>query len=98
MLKFDGAFLLGAALLTPVSVKTLRADDEHRYYDKEHKDYHAWNEGEEHAWRRYWEEQHRPYVSWEKARRKSVRNIGIGVTHTPTTMNTATSVTRVRSL
>ena len=87
MLKFDGAFLLGAALLTPVTVKTLHADDEHRYYDKEHKDYHAWNEGEEHAWRRYWEEQHRPYVSWEKARRKSVRNIGIGVTNTPTTMN-----------
>ena len=70
MLKFDGAFLLGAALLTPVSVKTLHADDEHRYYDKEHKDYHAWNEGEEHAWRRYWEEQHRPYVSWEKAKEK----------------------------
>ena len=61
---------MGTALLAPVSVKTLRADDEHRYYDTEHKDYHAWNEGEEHAWRRYWEEQHRPYVSWEKAKEK----------------------------
>lgn len=70
MFKFAGAFLLGAALLMPVSVKTLRADGNHRYYDKEHKDYHEWNEAEERAWHRYWEAQHRSYVTWERAKEK----------------------------
>ena len=47
--KIVSAFVLGAALLAPVALK---ADDNHRqakvkrYYDREGRDYHQWNDNE----------------------------------------------------
>ena len=43
MKNYLSALLLGTALLTPL---VINADEHHerRYYDKDHKDYHEWNE------------------------------------------------------
>ena len=54
-------FLLSACLFLPVA---LTADDNHndkRYYDKDHHDYHTWNNQEDRAYRVYLGEQHRDY-------------------------------------
>jgi hypothetical protein len=61
------ALLLGSAVITPVA---LRAEDSHdrRYYDRENKDYHTWNNHEDHAYRVYLGEQHREYREFPKVR------------------------------
>lgn len=63
---------LSAALIAPLSTYAAQDDhrdhpDEHRYYDKGHKDYHEWNDHEDRAWHMYWEQQHRPYIDWARA-------------------------------
>jgi hypothetical protein len=62
------AVLLGIALCGPV---VMRAEDHpKRYYDSYKKDYHEWNEQEEHAYRHWVEaERHRAYHPWVKADR-----------------------------
>jgi type III secretory pathway component EscR len=70
MSRYLIAILLGTSLVAPVAV---RSDDkdrhEKRYYDRTHKDYHAWNDDEDRAYRRFLEEHHREYHDWAKARR-----------------------------
>ena len=65
------ALLLGTALLAPTM---LSADDkEHkteRYYDREHKQWHEWNEQEERVYHQYLKENHREDHDWKKANRK----------------------------
>ncbi len=72
MRKLFLAILLGAGMIATVPT-ALRADDNHaakRYYDKEHKDYHEWNDNEGKAYR-HWvtEEKHQPYRDFHKAKR-----------------------------
>ena len=56
------ALILGAVLCAPVAV--VRADEHHeqekakRYYDRDKKDYHEWNEHENRAYRRWLEDRH----------------------------------------
>jgi type III secretory pathway component EscR len=52
MRKLIGGLFLSAALLVPVAMQA----KEHRYYDREHKDHHEWNDGENRAYNRYLEE------------------------------------------
>ena len=63
-------FLLGASLLLPVALK---ADDDHhndrRYYDRNHRDYHTWNNQEDRAYRVYLGEQHRDYREFNRENR-----------------------------
>lgn len=72
--------LLGSVLIAPLG---LRADDERktttttttttetqRYYDPVERDYHEWNEAEDHAYRMYLQEHHREYVEFPKAKVK----------------------------
>ena len=59
------AYLFGAAAAVPVA---MLAQDPHRYYDRDHHDWHEWNEGEERAWHRYWEEQHHEHIEWARAK------------------------------
>ena len=72
MYRYLSAFLLSGALLLPVAVVADDHRDEHnkRYYDKEAKDYHEWNEREAKAYRKYLEENHKQYHDWAKARRE----------------------------
>ena len=64
--RYLGSLLLGAAIFVPtVATATPNPQDrdaqgEHqrRYYDREHRDYHVWNDREEGAFRRWAEEKH----------------------------------------
>jgi hypothetical protein len=60
----------GSAMVAPM---TMRADDHHerRYYDKQGRDYHTWDDHEDRAYRFYLGEQHRDYS--EFAREKAAR-------------------------
>jgi hypothetical protein len=58
--------LLGAALIVPVAVKA--GDDHKRYYDRDGRDYHEWNDHEDRAYRAYLGEQHRPYVEFGRVK------------------------------
>ena len=67
MLKLSGALLLGVGLMVPFAAQPQERHDQ-RYYDRDHKDYHEWNENESRAWHRYWEEQHRQAIEWQRAK------------------------------
>jgi hypothetical protein len=61
-----GGLLMTASLIAPV---TAMADDHHgerRYYDRDHHDYHYWNDNEDRQYRAYLVEQHRVYVPFVK--------------------------------
>jgi type III secretory pathway component EscR len=61
MYRYLSALVLGAALLAPVALK---ADDNHhqnkvkRYYDRNARDYHEWNDNESRVYRQYQQDQH----------------------------------------
>ena len=60
--------LMSAALIAPVAGM---ADDHHRerrYYDRDGRDYHYWNDDEDRQYRGYLVEQHRVYVPFPKVR------------------------------
>jgi hypothetical protein len=61
------AFVLSATLIGPV---VLKAEDnrhtEKRYYDKQRKEYHNWNDNEDRAYRSYLTEQHQSYRTFNK--------------------------------
>jgi Ni/Co efflux regulator RcnB len=61
------ALVLSASFVAPVAA---RADDKNhqdkRYYDKEGKDYHTWNNNEDKAYRQYHVEQHSSYRPFNK--------------------------------
>ena len=63
------AFVLSSALVAPV---VARADDHHdkRYYDRNGKDYHTWNNNEDRAYRQYLGEQHRDYRDFNRTNRE----------------------------
>jgi hypothetical protein len=63
---------LGAALTIPAAISAQDHDhdhdrDDHKFYDKHHKDYHQWNDHENLAYHKYWEERHRPVRDWDRA-------------------------------
>jgi hypothetical protein len=47
--------------------------DGNRYYDRTHKDYHNWNDHEDHSYRLYLGERHREYHPFAEARQKEQR-------------------------
>ncbi len=59
MHRYLSLFLLGAALLAPVAVRADNHNQTKRYYDRDGRDYHEWNQNEQRAYNRYLEEQHR---------------------------------------
>ena len=75
------ALILGVALSLPAAV-VARADDEHhdrekakRYYDRERKDYHEWNEHENRAYRRWMEDRReREYREFNRLERERQRD------------------------
>jgi hypothetical protein len=72
MRRYLPALLLGVVMCGPVM---LNADEHHkRYYDPYKKDYHEWNEQEEHAYRHWVEaERHGTYHPWVKSRKEEQR-------------------------
>ena len=74
-IRFLNSLVLGAALLTPLSiVSTARADDHHGVYrDDEHHDQHEWNDREDRAYRIWVKEQHRKYRDFAKLKAEDQR-------------------------
>ena len=66
-----GGLLACAALAVPPSA---RADDrerhERRYYDRDARDYHQWDDHEDRAYRLYLQEQHREYRDFNREKRE----------------------------
>src|SRR5258708_2883337 len=67
--------LAGVALIAPVAGN---ADEryvrrERRYYDKDGRDYHQWNDHENRAYRLYLGEQHRNYSEFRRERAERQR-------------------------
>lgn len=77
MRRILAASVLSGMLLAPLALQ-VRADDhhdrDHRYYDRDGRDYHEWNEAEARAYR-HWlvEERHREYHDWNRASRREQR-------------------------
>jgi hypothetical protein len=69
------ALILAATLTVPVvaSAAILPREAsptlEIRIYDRSHRDYHVWNNGEDRSYRQYLAERHRRYLVFERQRR-----------------------------
>lgn len=72
MRRLFGALMLGGVLLAP-AVMNARDHDDHRYYDRDHRDYHEWNQNEDRAYRHWLEERHEQYRDWNRASRRQQR-------------------------
>ena len=76
-----GGLLLGTALIAPIVVRADSDDhpynkryyDNRRYYDRDGRDYHVWNNQEHRAYRFYLGDQHREYREWRNVRRPERR-------------------------
>ncbi len=70
--RFIASMFLSAALVAPVAVIAAPQDAavQVRVYDKDHKDYHNWDEHEQAAWARFLAEKHRKDHEWAKANAK----------------------------
>lgn len=69
-LLFLAAVLLSpaAAMANPGNQDGSRYDNDHvRYYDRDHRDYHSWDDREDRAYRRYLVAQHRSYRKFNRA-------------------------------
>lgn len=66
-----GALIFGTALAAPLAL--LADDHDHRYYDRDHKDYHVWNDDENRAYRFWLQQNHREYHDWNRANRQEQR-------------------------
>ncbi len=66
MRRYLSTLLLGVAMCAPVVMHA--QDHPKKYYDRDKKDYHEWNEQEDRAYRHWVEnERHKPYHGWSKA-------------------------------
>ena len=67
MRRLVGILLLSGAMLAPV----VSFAEEHRYYDRDHKDWHVWNENENRAYRHWLMEERHEH--WREYNRLSAR-------------------------
>jgi hypothetical protein len=62
-----------ATLVAPLATKTIAQEvivstgDHTRYYDRDHKDYHQWNDREERSYRVYLTDRHHKYYEFHHA-------------------------------
>ena len=68
MPRFLNAALLGAAMITPITIEpsALRAEDRKTYHDKQHNDDHQWSSHEDKAYRAWGKENHSKYKAFSK--------------------------------
>ncbi len=74
--RYVSSLILAAALVAPTVVMATPTPQEVqvRVYDRDHHDYHIWDEREDHAYRGYLVEQHREYRDYNKQNRRDQRN------------------------
>lgn len=75
-LLIPGVLLLGAALIVPIVAGADRGGQSYnrryyenrRYFDRDSRDYHVWNNQEDRAYRFYLKDQRREYREWRNVR------------------------------
>ena len=68
---YVASILLAAALASPAMIVTAcGAQDDRGVYDRDHKDYHKWDDRENQAWRRFLAENHRQEHEFTRADQK----------------------------
>lgn len=68
---YSVALLASATMATPLlSAATPRAQDDRGVYDRDHKDYHKWDDNESRTWHRWLNDNHRKEHEFTKADRK----------------------------
>ena len=82
--RYIASIFLTAALAAPVSIMAApvpqeghdqkEAHDQNRVYDKGHKDYHNWDDNENHAWGQYLTEHHKKSHEFSKASKREQSN------------------------
>jgi hypothetical protein len=74
MRRFLGALMLSGVLMAPLAIQS-KAQVQVRVYDRDHRDYHQWNDSENRAYR-HWltEERHRQWHEYNKASRSEQRD------------------------
>ncbi len=84
ILRFLAVFFLGAALVAPVAIRAgvqdkdeRRHDDKDRknkpnkrYYDRDRRDWHSWDDREDRAYRRWLAEERKEHRDFSKLNRK----------------------------
>jgi hypothetical protein len=76
--RYINSLFLAAAIAAPVIVvanaNAQEASVQVRVYDRDHHDYHNWNDREDRAYRHYLVEQHRAYLEYHKLHHDVQRN------------------------
>ena len=83
--KLLASLFMSAALAVPTAANAVARpqDDrdherheqaERRVYDREHRDYHAWNDREDGTYRRWLEERHEAYHDFNRLKRREQRD------------------------
>ena len=69
--RYIASLFVTAALTAPVAIMAAPAhQDDRGVYDREHKDYHHWDDKEDAAWGRFLAEKHRDRHEFAKANAK----------------------------
>ena len=72
--RYIASLFLTAALAAPVAIMAVpvpqEARDQNRVYDKDHKDYHNWDDNENRAWGQYLTENHKKSHEFSKGSKK----------------------------
>jgi hypothetical protein len=72
--RYIASLFLTAALVAPVGIMAVpvpqESHDQNRVYDADHKDYHNWDDKENHAWGQYQTENHKKSHDFKKANKK----------------------------
>ena len=73
--RYIASLILTAALAAPVAVLAVPtpqdASVQLRVYDKQHKDYHTWDDNENRAWGQFQSENHQTSSRYSKANNKT---------------------------
>jgi hypothetical protein len=76
--RYIGSLFLAAAIIVPALVvaeaKAQEASVQVRVYDRDHRDYHNWDDREDRAYRLYLTEQHRSYRTYQRQHYKVQRH------------------------
>ena len=81
-LKYLSSLFLTAAFLAPAAIRTgaaqevvVRHEDGSvtRYYDRDHRDYHQWNDREDRSYRTYLGQRHLEFHEFHKSRPRDQR-------------------------
>lgn len=74
--RYIGSLFLAAAIAAPAIVVAEASAQEVqlRVYDSHHRDYHNWDDREDHAYRSYLTENHREYREYNRQNHRQQRN------------------------